>query len=262
MEERYYDRREVEKMLEITDSKFQKDIKKKRIHASKPFGKKYTMADINEYKRWLQFKQNPVARLDINYNERFMFLPTMPRTHKMIDPYRYRSPDILVIGENGTVFDCNHLCIRNCWVHPENGYVYIHLNNGIQIRLHKLVDMVWNDNKWSKMIRHHINGDKTDNRAINILPVSENEHAKAHRMMNAINKAKSEEERTAAQKAYNEFIEEIREDNREEHHEDLIIISDTEDPRRSILFVTYASFLEFQKTNNECDLVIRGQWCE
>ena len=60
-------------------------------------GKRYSERAFKEYREYLEFKNRENAELNINYNESFKFLPSFPRCHRMIDPKKFQSKNILVV---------------------------------------------------------------------------------------------------------------------------------------------------------------------
>lgn len=255
----HYTEAEVSAKSNVSLEKVRRDYKRGRILADKKWGKKFSEEAVEEYNKYLKIFKGDYAELNINYNESFKFLPTLPRTHKMINPMRFRGKSIFLIGEWGTIMNAKTMVVRKLQK-TGNGHLQVDLHKGCYVEVHILVALMWCPNAKFKKYVHHINGIKTDNRALNLIYMTYEEHRLAHKLFDAIEAAETESEKEMANQRYSDYIEKVREDNREEK-EDLMAIPDAEDPQRSILFVTYASFLQYQATKNERDLVIRGQWC-
>ncbi len=201
--------------------------------------------------------------LNFNQNENYKFLPTTSRIHKYFgDPDKFKGNSIFLIGDCGTIINASTM--KECKPYQTgNGHLQVHIN-GFQPTVETLVGLVHCDNELNKKKFHHINGIKTDNRAINLVAVFDDEHGEAHRLMNLIDKATTPEAKAKAQKEYDEFIEKIKADNKEINKKDLRVIDHVDYPsdekNRRYMFVTEKSYQKYLTTNNDMDLDIRAEY--
>lgn len=264
MAKELYSVKEVATMVGVSEFKVRYDEKHGRIKKEddcKPM--KFSLESVKDYKILIKNKETKKAILDFNINERFKFLPASPRFHKMMNPEKYHSNICLAVGEYGTIINCNTMKKLKPY-YTGNGHTQIDLQNGHQINTQVLVKMMWCDNGKFKSDTHHINGIKDDNRAINLVSVNGEEHKKAHKLLDMILSSSTYEELNQSLTEYCRFVEEIRKDNKEDIKEDLHLIDDIFFPSDSkhnrYMFVTEESYQKFLESNDENDLVIRGQY--
>lgn len=218
---------------------------------------RFTEQEAREYSEWVAAHGN--IKMDFDMTQDYRFLPTSPRVPKfIIDPKKYSGGIILAISKKGDFININRMKKITPY-QTGNGHLQVALHNGLQPCAHDLVNLVWNDNGKFKPHVHHINGNKTDNRAANLISLTVEEHKHAHKLMDAIKTALTKEEKAVARKVYRDFIKEMRADNKELYKEDLRVIDDLDYPGEGYMFVTQKSWEKYLESGNEYDLVIRGQ---
>lgn len=221
---------------------------------------RFTEEEIKKYKQFIDEKKNKCRTLDFDLTQNYKFLPTCPRVTKCFgDPTKFQSSIAFAVGDGGTVVNCNSMRQEKAYL-TGNGHLQVNLQNGYQPLVHTLVGTLHCDNGKLKPKFHHINEVKTDNRAVNLLAVTDEEHGEAHRLLNSIRNAKTTEDLTAAKMRYQEFIETVQNDNKEPAREDLHVIDDLDYPGESYMFVTEKSYQKYLQTDNESDLVIKAQY--
>ena len=250
---------EVAKIAGVSEGKVRSDRKAKHIFNIIELEPRirFTEEEARGYAEWVALKGN--LTMDFDMTQSYRILPTGLRVHKFFgNPKKYSGGINLGISKDGVFINLNRMK-RITPYKTGNGHLQVTLYNGLQPCAHDLVNLVWNDNGKFKAHVHHINGNKTDNRACNLISLTEGEHKKAHQLMESIAIAKSIEEKAEARKAYRVFIKEMRADNKEKHKEDLRVIDDLDYPDEAYMFVTEQSWQKYLQSGNESDLVIRGQ---
>lgn len=203
-------------------------------------------------------------RLDFDITEAFKFLPSFPRTNRVINPQKYKGKTVYAIGCNGTIINTNRMCKVEPYT-TGNGHLQVKLFDRIQPVVQQLVAMMWCPNAKCKNIVHHIDGKKQNNSYKNLLWVDNVEHGKLHRMMDEIKKYHENgdvEKELNAQKEYFDLVNLI-EANNSETVEDLRIIPHLDYSSNGKVkyyhYVTEESYQKYLVTQNEGDLVIKGE---
>ncbi len=222
---------------------------------------RFTVEEAEEYAEWVASKGN--LAMDFDLSQPYKILPTGVRAHKFFgNPDKYRGGINIAVSRQGDFVNLNRMKKITPYK-TGNGHLQIKLWNGFQPCAHDLVNFLWNDNALWKPHTHHISGDKTDNRAVNLISLTVEEHKYAHKLMDAIKIGASKEEKTVARKVYSEFIKEMRKANKETKKEDLRIIGHFDYPsdesHHYYMFVTERSWEKYLKTKNDMDLEIRGE---
>ncbi len=262
MDKKYLTTEEAAQMANVTKSQINYARQMLRIQNVKAFEPqiRFTEDEVIRFKQTVKEKENKSRTLNFDLSQNYKFLPTCPRVHKCFgNPTKFQSSIIFAVGDGGTIVNVN--TIRQMKPYQTgNGHLQVNLQNGYQPEVQTLVGLLHCENGKFKPEFHHINGKKQDNRAVNLLAVTDNEHKKAHRLLDAVTNAKTPEELKAAETAYNEFIAEVRKDNEEAVKEDLRVIDDLDFPGKAYMFVTEDSYQTYLVTGNESDLKIRAQY--
>lgn len=258
----YLTTEQAAELANVTEAQIVYARKQHRIENIKALEPKirFSEDEVIRFKQTVKEKEEKTRTLDFDLSQNYKFLPVCPRVHKCFgDPTKFQSSIIFAVGEDGTIVNVNTM--RKVEPYKTgNGHLQVNLQNGYQPLVNTLVGLMHCENGKFKSKFHHINGIKTDNRATNLLAVTDAEHGMAHRLLDAVKNAKTPEELEAAEAAYNQFIAEVREDNRERFKEDLRVIDDLDFPGEAFMFVTEESHEVYLKTKNESDLVIRAQY--
>jgi hypothetical protein len=156
-----------------------------------------------------QDQQN--ERIDCHWafksREKILPINSLVTPKKLGNPFQYCFQDRILVGNQGTIY--NHTTNKKMkGTITQLGYkqVGLKMSDGSHkvFYAHALVAYVFCDNRHCKRYTHHINGNKLDNRACNLLPVTQEEHVKCHRLMENDNPTE-----------YKEYIEKIRKDNKD-----------------------------------------------
>lgn len=110
---------------------------------------------------------------------------------EIFEPYRYEFDDQILISKDGRLFNCR---TRNLIASKSKPKGYIHvklLKNGKNVSepLHQMVAYFFCPNRRYLNEVHHINRKKHDNRASNLIWVTNSEHDECHRLMKKDKKA-------------------------------------------------------------------------
>ena len=266
---KYYSVRQVAELVNVKENTIRYALKKGYINPVDELfpAIRFTEDEIDNYKKQLDNRKGnrypKSIELNFSQNENYKFLPTTSRINKYFgNPEKYKGNSIFLIGDLGTIVNASTMRESKPYI-TGNGHLQVNIN-GFQPTVQTLVGLMHCDNRLYKNIFHHINGNKEDNRAINLVAVFDDEHGEAHRLMNLIDKAETPEKRVKAQKDYDDFIERIKADNKESNKEDLHVIDHLDylsnENGKRFMIVTEKSFQKYLLTGNEMDLVIRAEY--
>ena len=171
-------------------------ITKKVTHIKQGSCYYFLFEDVEKIKQGEQ----PLDTLDKNKVESFKH---KPRTDK--------DESHIMIGDFGTIINLTTGRIYNRKSAAGNGHLQVTIDNK-DLLIHRLVAELFCPNMKGKSDVHHLNEIKTDNRATNLIWCTIEEHRKLHRLLNAIYDA-PEEEKSAKQKDYNDFLRWLKFDN-------------------------------------------------
>lgn len=261
MTNKFYTTKEAAEMAGVPERRIKYARQKKWIENVKELEPKirFTKAEIENYKKIVQERKDRKRTLDFDLTQNYKFLPTTPRAPKFYgNPTKFQGGIIVAVGDGGTIVNCNTMRQLKPY-QTGNGHLQLTLRNGYQPTVETMVGLLHCDNAKYKQIFHHINGVKTDNRASNLLAVTDEEHKKAHRLLKLIKNAQTPNEIDSAKREYQKFIETVQADNKETQKEDLRIIDDLDYPGQAYMFVTEKSYQKYLKSGNESDLVIRAE---
>jgi len=254
----------ISSIIGVSPTKIRSEIADDKIHAEKRGVTKIQVREVMRYLKQKQTENLTGKPLDFDITEAFKFLPSFPRTNKVINPNKYKGQTVYAVGCNGTILNTN----RTCKVEPYttgNGHLQVKLFNRIQPGVHQLVSLMWCNNAKHKNNVHHIDGNKKNNNYKNLLCANDAEHGKLHSLMDAVKKHHNNgnvEAAKTAQKEYLDYVRTIEIDNMEST-EDLRIIPHLDfssDGKVTYYhYVTEESYQKYLISQNEGDLVIRGE---
>ena len=254
----------ISRLMGISDTKIRQEIRDKNIYAEK-LG--VTKIQVSEALRYLLQKQEEKLKgktLDFDTTEAFKFLPSFSRTNRVINPQKYKGQIVYAVGCNGTIINTNRMCRVEPYL-TGNGHLQVKLFDRIQPVVQQLVAMMWCPNAKCKNKVHHIDGKKQNNNYKNLLWVDDIEHGRLHTMMDEIKKYHENgdvEKEMNAQKEYFDLVNGI-EANNSETVEDLRIIPhldySSDGKVKYYHYVTEESYQKYLITQNEGDLVIKGE---
>lgn len=151
---------------------------------------------------------SPFGTIELDSDESIRFLESFHNPNGIGNPLKYKSKSKYGITNKGRVINLTYYReLSQC--EAAHGYLQttIYLNGKkFDERVHVLVGYVWCPNKKLKKEVHHIDGNRKNNYANNLIWVSSKEHAKAHRLL-------AEAKATNKWNDYRQFIAEIQKDN-------------------------------------------------
>ena len=174
---------------------------------------------------------HPFGRISWEKDESFRFLDLISYPKLTGNPFKYYSTKAYAISNHGRIVD---LLMRKELPQQTvaHGYKQValldpfHKKSSIFVMVQTLVGLLWCENERHCSEFHHINGIKDDNRPENLLPCTHTENLKADSILRKCNENPEDEELKAK---YNEYIESIRELNKEKDGEELRIVIDPDD---------------------------------
>lgn len=254
----------ISRLIGISAPKIRQEIANGHIDAEKIGVTKIRVSEALRYHRQKQEEKLNGKNLDFDITEAFKFLPSFPRTNRVINPQKYRGKTVYAIGCNGTIINTNRMCRVEPYI-TGNGHLQVKLFDRIQPAVQQLVAMMWCNNAKCKNIVHHIDGEKQNNNYKNLLCVDAEEHGKLHSLMDAIKSYQKNgdvEKEMITKKAYFDLVNSIEADN-SESIEDLRIIPhldfSSDGKVKYYHYVTEESYQKYLITRNEGDLVIKGE---
>lgn len=216
---------EISRLIGISPPKIRQEIADGHIDAEKIGVTKIRVSEALRYHRQKQQEKLKGKNLDFDITEAFKFLPSFPRTNRVINPQKYNGQIVYAIGCNGTIINTNRMCRVEPYL-TGNGHLQVKLFDRIQPVVQQLVAMMWCPNAKCKLKVHHIDGKKQNNNYKNLLYVDNEEHGKLHTIMDEIkryNENGDAEKEMIARKEYFDLVNSIGADN-SESVEDLRII--------------------------------------
>lgn len=125
-------------------------------------------------------------------------------------PLKYKVSRRYMVSYYGRIFDIDYNNVIELKQYKNNrGYMRVSLaqfSNSVLILVHRIVALIWCDNKKNKPYVHHIDGDPSNNKADNLVWVTRKEHNAAHELLDAAKVKKDFAE-------YNNYISQIKTDN-------------------------------------------------
>lgn len=257
----------IEKITGISKSRLYYAKAKNEIDIPSDGVAKITIKNALEYQERKIREKKMGKDICFNINESFKFLPSYPRTHCLMNPKKFRGNTVYAVGNNGTIINVNRMTVVKPHI-TGNGHYQVRLDGllkNLQPTIQSLVSLMWCCNAKGKNSTHHIDNNKLNNNYLNLLPVTDTEHRKAHNMLDKIEffrkSGETESEKEAIEEYYN-FINQVKEDNYEEQP-DLRVIShlDYKDDKSHnyYMYVTEESYQCYLESGNEAELVIKGE---
>lgn len=147
---------------------------------------------------------SPFGELYLENDESLKLLDSLNNPHKISDPRRYFARSKYLVSNKGRIINLS----RNSVLKEQtvaHGYKQVKIGKRLEL-VHIAVASQWCPNGKFKSEVHHIDGNKTNNAADNLVFATDEEHTKAEKLLKS---AKESGDWTE----YNEFIETIRTDN-------------------------------------------------
>ena len=177
--------REAKEKYNISRYYCEKNIKNGKFECKQEGITRIKESDIIEYFANEGIEPYNSWALDLEFNESCRPLGVNAAINGFCNPEKYNFSPGFWISNCGKVFNAK----TDKKIRPQrvaHNYLQINLNykNKHHLELlHKLVALVWCPNSQYKSIVHHIDGDKNNNCAGNLIWVTKEEHIIAHRLM-------------------------------------------------------------------------------
>lgn len=161
---------------------------------------------------------SPFGDLVLEKDESIKFLDMLNDPHSISNPYKYMTRCKYGVTNKGRIINLtlNHVLTPQTVDHD---YQQVRIGKRLEL-VHRAVASQWCSNGKFKSKIHHIDGDKANNHAVNLIFVTDEEHDEAHRLLEVAKLSNNWQE-------YNTFINAIRKDN--QWTEDIRVILDPED---------------------------------
>lgn len=165
--------------------------------------------------------------------------PIEGETFKMICGYDYK----YFLSNKNRVIDCTNGQVLTPQPHKdtygkETGYSYVTLRQNGKNKnetIHRLIGKLQCPNALRKNIFHHIDGDKSNNKASNILPVWQWQHDELHKILKG---RKSKELIGDDRDTYNKMIQAIKEENKQKLYKIPHLDFESDDKFNYFMYVT------------------------
>lgn len=168
---------------------------------------------VLEYKELMEKQKvenitSPFGEIVLDYDESIKLLDGFHHPNNIKFPGRFISKCKYVTTNKGRIFNLN----RNCELSQNpntNQYwqVDLYINKRkASFSVHTLIALCWCPNGLLKAEVHHIDGDRKNNFAVNLVWVTKEEHTEAHRLLKIAKETNQWDE-------YNEYISEIKKAN-------------------------------------------------
>lgn len=196
---------------------------------------------------------SPYGELYLAKDESLKFLDSYNDPHNIRDPRRYMTKCKYGVTNKGRIVNLTH----NRILKPQevdHGYFQVLIGKKFEL-VHVAVGSQWVPNGKFKSQLHHIDGNRANNNAENLVAVNDEEHDKAHNLMTAAKESGNWTE-------YNNYIEGIKKDNA--WHEDIRVILDPSDDSKDgslhVWFVTDKGYCDYKAGKRTWDdLFIDGE---
>lgn len=149
------------------------------------------------------------GNMELDFDESVKFIESFHNPNSIKEPLKYKTRCQYGVTNKGRVLDLSYRRVlsQNKAAHDYK-QVSIRVNNkSFPERTHVLVAFAWCANGKLKNEVHHIDGEIFNNNSLNLVWVTHSEHLKAHKLLD---EAKVNNDFTE----YNNYIDEIRKDNR------------------------------------------------
>jgi hypothetical protein len=257
----------IQKLTGISAGKLRYAKSKDKIDINTEGVAKISIKNALAYQEQKNREKNIGKDICFNINESFKFLPSFPRTHYVMNPRKFRGNTVYAVGNNGTIININR--VQEVQSHKTgNGHLQVRLDGifkSVQPTIQQLVALMWCCNAKDKKIVHHIDCVKTNNNYKNLIYVTDVQHKKAHSMIDIIKECREKGNKKCEAAAITEYLEYIKTIEVENYEPvvDLRIIPHLDYKNSKNLdyymYVTEESYQLYLQTNNESDLVIKGE---
>ena len=178
--------------------------------------------------------------------------PIEGETFKMICGYDYK----YFLSNKNRVIDCTNGQVLTPQPHKdtygkETGYSYVTLRQNGKNKnetIHRLIGKLQCPNALRKNIFHHIDGDKSNNKASNILPVWQWQHDELHKIL--LRGTKLSELTEENRSKYNEMVKLIKAENKQKLYKIPHLDFKPTDKYNYYMYVTKEGFNHYKTHNN------------
>lgn len=236
----YIKSRAAAKILGMTHSAFCKKINEYTIKTLDADScKYYSQNDINKLKEGMLLKTDDYLFLDrcndikfrlIKDNDSYRFVGCKDKVEIGFDliiksgdvetitdqerflhfPRKKPTYDHFLIGNRGSIVNVS---LGHIFRQPQTDSYLLTTINGNNDYWHRFVGEIWLPNLKKKPEIHHINRIKSDERACNLVWVTDAEHRQCHKLLKELDKATDKASRAAARQTYRAYIQQLKVDN-------------------------------------------------
>lgn len=182
---------------------------------------------------------SPFGNMELDFDESVKFIESFHNPNSIKEPLKYKTRCQYGVTNKGRVLDLTYRRVlsQNKAAH-DYMQVSIRVNNkSFPERTHVLVASAWCANGKLKNEVHHIDGDIFNNNYINLIWMTHSEHLKAHKLLD---EAKVNNDFTE----YNNYIDEIRKDNRWE--EEYRCVAFEKDNATIFVWITKKAYTDYK----------------
>lgn len=198
--------KEAAELMNVSETQVRKLIKNGTLSKVKKNVTKVYKEEVLEYMAMLEDSKNPCEnRWNLVYeqDESFRPLDSYVNFCGIITPTSFSFNPGYWVSNKGNVYNAKYNRMRKAEPvsHEYLQVVLYHNGKRIPEMLHRIVALVWCPNGKYKLYVHHIDNNKNNNAAENLIWMTEEEHILAHKLLNS------------DPTAYADYIAKIRKDN-------------------------------------------------
>ncbi len=188
----------------------------------------------------------PFGTLYLEKNESIKFLDNFNDPHIIGNPHRYMTRCKYGVTNKGRIINLtlNHVLTPQTVDHK---YKQTKIGKMLEL-VHAAVASQWCPNGKYKSTVHHIDGNRVNNNADNLIYVTDDEHTEAHRLLDIARKSGDWQE-------YNQYIKTINENNQWCENIRVIISSEDGDNTKylHVWFVSEQGYIDYKNGNKSFD---------
>ena len=222
---------------------------------------KFKKQDVENLKRLLEWNNNsisPFGNMAFDYDESLKLLDNFNNPFNVtMSPTKFATKMKYAVTNKGRIVNLTTNRIYKQYP-AAHGYLQVCLKkNGknMPVRVHRVTAFLWCKNGKYKGHVHHIDGNKLNNNATNLIFMTDFEHTKAHKLMEISKKSNDWVK-------YNDFIKSVQKDN--ECTEDIRFITDLTSNIPHYIYIVKSAYEDLKRGIRKIDELrineIRGEF--